>query len=186
MIDLTQSLADAVVVNGKVYRVKTWFKHWLRFQEINNIESAGLESFDWMYEDSIPDDRVAGYTALMEFFRPANPLPRDTGEGNGEKVMDYTIDSGLIYSAFMEQYRIDLVDGLDLSGNKLHWHKFLALVEGLHETHFNDVMEARSWNPSDKSTYEESRQKSKTAWALPQKDTAEDKVERDKFNDRFE
>lgn len=186
MLDLTQSLPDGIVVNGKVYKIKTWFKHWIRFIELSNTGDAGIESFDWIYDGPIPDDRVAGYTAMMEFLKPPHPLPRESGEGNGEKVMDYMIDGGLIYSAFLEQYGLDLVDGMDSCGNKLHWHKFLALVEGLHGTHLNDVMEARSWDPSDRSTYEESRRKSKSAWELPQTITPDEEAAIAKFDNDFE
>lgn len=56
-------------------------------------------------------------------------------------VFDFEYDFEYIYSSFMLDYRIDLID----MQNKLSWKKFIALFEGLSEkTKIREVMNIRS------------------------------------------
>ena len=58
---------------------------------------------------------------------------------NNKKVFDFVQDSELIYAAFMQTYRIDLID------TPLHWWKFQALMSGLpSNTRFSDVVQIRA------------------------------------------
>jgi hypothetical protein len=58
---------------------------------------------------------------------------------NNKKVFDFVQDSELIYAAFMQVYRIDLID------TPLHWWKFQALMSGLpSNTRFSEVVQIRA------------------------------------------
>ena len=102
----------------------------------------------------------------MKFYHPESTLPRSSGKS--EKVLDYIIDSQLIFSAFMEQYRIDLTE-TDENGHfiQMHWHKFLALLSGLHNTKLNDVMGWRCWDGDTKTEYGKQMAKLRASWELP-------------------
>ena len=67
----------------------------------------------------------------------------------------------------------------------LHWHKFLALFEGLQNTKLNTVMEARLYDETDKTSYEDYRKQSREAWSLAGLDRDSKKAEED-FNAAFE
>lgn len=69
------------------------------------------------------------------------------------KLMDFNADADLIYSAFMQTYRIDLID----EQGKLSWYKFKALLNSLPEdTEFMKIVQIRAWKPShDKKKYSE-------------------------------
>ena len=57
----------------------------------------------------------------------------------GKKVFDFIQDSELIYAAFMQTYRIDLID------TPLHWWKFQALMSGLpSNTRFSEIIQIRT------------------------------------------
>ena len=57
----------------------------------------------------------------------------------GKKVFDFIQDSELIYAAFMQTYRIDLID------TPLHWWKFQALMGGLpSNTRFSEIIQIRT------------------------------------------
>ena len=180
MLDLTKysnALPSAIVVEGVAYPVKTWFKHWIRFMEICENGQPDEFNFDFLFVDEIPENKGAAFLALKDFAE--NPLPRPVGKTTGAKAVDYTWDADMIYAAFMQQYGIDLIDNEDL-----HWHKFLALFEGLQNTKLNTVMEARLYDETDKTSYEDYRKQSRESWSLAGLDKDTQKAE-EEFNEAF-
>ena len=104
-------------------------------------------------------------------------------------MLDYVIDSQLIFAAFWEQYGIDLT-ATDENGHflQMHWHKFLALLAGLHGTKLNDVMGWRCWKGDTKTDYGKAMQNLRNAWALPEASEEREQVQKDldSFNSLFE
>ena len=188
MMNLTkENPPEHIEVGGKAYRIKTWFKYWLRFQQICNGKDEE-RNFDFLFVDEIPEDKVAALAALMAFASPQSLLPRSFGE-KGPKILDYTVDADLIYAAFVQQYGIDLMTGKGVDGKPLHWHKFLALMDGLRETKLTDVMDLRSYDSTDRTTYEQWREKSKETWSLEGLGSLDDGDAArmlEEFNERFE
>lgn len=95
-------------------------------------------------------------------------------EGNNTKqIYSYEFDDEYIYSAFMEQYKIDLN-----SIEYLHWWKFKALFNSLNEnTHFAKIMGYRAMNISkikdkEMKSYYKKMQK---LYSLPDMRTPEEK-----------
>lgn len=183
MIDLRKAvLPDDVVVGGRRYGVKTDFHFWISFCEMQR-ESRDVVEYDFLYADmaDVPDDRMAGFEELRRFAFPRNELPRPTGDDDGTVYYDLVKDGDLIYSAFLQQYGIDLVDA------SLHWHKFLALFHGLRETKLTDVMGYRGWKrPSgNMGEYDREMEKLKAAWELEYEMTDEETRKVKKFEDRL-
>ena len=165
MIDLKKAvMPETVEVSGILYPVHTSFKYWLRFLECCAEKGSVPADFDFMYKDLevVPPDRNAGFEALKAFCNPPQQLPRY--DGNEETVIDYAIDADYIYSAFMEQYGIDLV------ASRMHWYKFQALFRGLHDTKLNEIIGYRMWEDHGRKRDEYTRQmeKLKKAWELPE------------------
>lgn len=103
---------------------------------------------------------------------------KDTNQQAGKKekqIYSYEFDAEYIYSAFMEQYNIDLN-----SINYLHWWKFKALFTSLNENVlFSKIMGFRTINLSkikDKSM-KEYYKKMKKIYALPDMRSEEEKEE---------
>ena len=187
MLDLTKynnALPSAIVVEGVAYPVKTWFKHWMRFMQICESGQPEEFNFDFLFvdKDKIPENKEAAFIALKDFATPKALLPRPSGKNPDQKIVDYAVDANLIYSAFMQMYHIDLIDD-----ENLHWHKFLALFEGLQGTKMNTVMEARMYDESDKTSYEEYKRQSRESWSLEGLEKiseTEEAIER--FNEAFD
>lgn len=179
-LDLTKAvLPSTISVGGRTYRIRTWFKHWLRFLEICRNPEEGRD-FSFLFEGDVPEDKAGAFLELEKFASPESELPRPSGESSG-KVIDYGHDGALIYAAFMQQYGIDLIDA-----EGLHWWKFLALMEGLHGTKLNDVMEARMYDPDDKTTYDEAKKKARAAWTLEGLETVAEKSDAEaRFEESF-
>ena len=172
MIDLKKArLPDTIEVDGKLYPIHTSFKYWLCFLELIADNHTPPADFDFMYIQEKPQSRINGLVALVQFCNPPQKLPRTQNDSSStEKAVDYTIDADYIYSAFLEQYGIDLVE------SKIHWYKFLSLFKGLHDTKLNEIIGYRLWeNTSGKrDAYTRQMEKLRSAWELPQEDDEND------------
>ncbi len=177
MIDLTKhSLPNTISVNGREYSIYTDFRIWLRFE--NSLK--GRHEHDQIEIGYLFKNERPVYTDIrniLAFSRPKNELPRPVrGTSSDVTVIDFEIDSDLIYAAFLQQYGIDLVDIPEM-----HWHKFLALLHGLKGTKLDEVMGYRCYEKQhnkDIDPYEELRE----AWTIEPPLTAEEEEELDAFN----
>lgn len=138
-------------------------------------ETKYLSEFDHIYKDDVPEDKGAGLEALISFYYEKKDLPRSDGE-SGERVLDYDIDSDLIYSAILQCY------GIDLYEKQLHWHKVRAMIAGITGTRLNDVMGYRCATSGKSKEVD----RMKRIWSLPEKMSAEDKEALEKFNAQFD
>ena len=101
MLDLAKAvLPSSITVGGRTYKIKTWYKLWIRFLEICRKPDE-LKDFDFLFQGEIPEDKGQAFMELQKFASPEHTLPRPTSDGGG-KVIDYTHDSRLIYAAFMQ------------------------------------------------------------------------------------
>lgn len=180
------ALPSTVEVGGNFYPINTDFRAWLVFDRLIKKEGVLVGEFDYLYLDGAPRDRIAGFNELLNFFSPKKELPRAIGGGNGDRVIDYELDADLIYSAFYQCYKIDLLE-IDKSGHfiPLHWHKFTALLNGLTGTKLNEVMGYRSYNENDKTDYSKQLVQLRNAWRLPEIETEADRKAREEFNALF-
>lgn len=175
-------LPSAIEVGGSFYSIKTDFHWWLRFHNlIKNQKIENFKDIDFLYEDRKPTDRISGYEELLKFLNPEKKLPRQIkAESEGTIVYDFEIDSALIYSAFMEMYHIDLFD------SDMHWWKFLALMDGLHGTRFNDIVSYRCYKKDENESYEQSMEELKMMWEIiPEEEEQKVQSDLDQFNSVF-
>lgn len=179
MLDLTKANAPcAVLVNGAFYAIKTDFRYWLNFSHLIRNENHLLLDFDFLYEEEIPEDRKAGFDALVDFYINKKELPRILAGDSDIEILDYNLDSELIFAAFYEQYGIDLIS----QETRLHWWKFKALLSGLHGTKLNEVMGYRAYNEGAKTDWKQNARENKRRWELPQELTEEEKKELEEFD----
>lgn len=180
-------LPSTIEVEGDFFSINTDFRAWLKFDRLLKNEELTYLDLDYLYILEKPDDRQKGFEKLLKFFNPPAELPRKMGGGNGDPVIDYELDGDLIYSAFLEVYNIDLL-ATDGNGHALpiHWHKFLALLNGLHDTRLNEVMSYRAYDPNDKDDYQKQYTKLKNAWKIPTRESKAAREQREKFNALFE
>lgn len=181
MIDLTAkgSLPSAILVEGREFPVFTDFRVWMRFEiSLTKMGPHDTIPVDYLFPGDKP--RYCNIRDLLAFSRPENVLPRQVFGRSDVVVIDYELDSDLIYSAFLGQYGIDLVDV-----EHLHWHKFLALLAGVNDsTKLREVMGYRCY---EKSTEKEDvwRLKLKRAWEI-ERVSMEEKAELEEFSSLFQ
>lgn len=181
MIDLTnKGLPNVITINGKPFSIYTDYRVWMKF-EISIVHSrmSGADGVDigYLFKNERPTH--CDVTDLFVFSRPKNVLPRDIGGQSDVIVLDYELDSDLIYAAFLGQYGIDLIDV-----KELHWHKFLALLRGLNEgTTLRQVMQYRSYEKNT-DKHMDPYQKLRDMWEI-ERISADEQAEIDKINDMF-
>jgi hypothetical protein len=180
VIDLTKpnALPDTITVDGREFKVYTDFRVWIRFEiSLTKMRRGELLPVEYLFPGDMPN--YCDINSLLEFSRPKNELPRQIFGNSDVIVLDYELDSDLIYSAFLGQYSIDLVEV-----EHLHWHKFLALLSGLNDsTRLREVMGYRCY---EKSTEKEEvwREKLRRAWEIDRM-SAEEREELDEFSRLF-
>lgn len=178
MIDLTKrALPNTVMVGGRAYSIYTDFRLWMRFEiAVSKLQHGETIDISYLFKNDMPI--YCDLTELFAFSRPESPLPRQISHSD-VIVLDYELDSDLIFAAFLGQYGIDLCDI-----KELHWHKFLALLGGLNEsTKLREVMGYRCYQKSDekKDPYEELRR----AWEIELPMSEEKQAELEDFNKIF-
>lgn len=183
MIDLTKkSLPNTVVVGGRDFSIYTDFRTWLRFSiEFEEWEQSGFQGLleiGYLFKDKIPVfECVEDYIGILKFAFPRSVVPRNTGET--EDVLYFQYDGDYLYSAFMEQYGIDLLE------TELHWHKFNALLKGLNNTKMNEIMEFRSYTGEKVKDMNSQYRRLKELWTPPEEETEEEKEAEERFNNYF-
>lgn len=99
-----------------------------------------------LFKDEIPTPKEA-FECIQWFL---NGWQHDHhGKGGGSSAMDFNIDQGRIYSAFMSQYKIDL------NREDMHFWKFMYLLTNLEECSFTRVIDIRTKKLNGKMSSEE-------------------------------
>lgn len=146
-----------------------------KIDEKNKVEQAlRLYYYDL---SKIPDIKKAIDEIVWFYACGKNKKVDNKTENNNNKekkqIYSYEFDAEYIYSAFLQQYKIDLN-----SIRYMHWWKFKALMENLNEdTQFVKIMGYRALDISKiKDKEEKARYKRlKKIYALPDMRTTEQK-----------
>ena len=181
MIDLTnKGLPNVIEINGKPFSIYTDFRVWMRFEiSVVHLKLEGGNGLDVGYLFKNERPTFFDISDLFVFSRPKNVLPREIGHGSDVIALDYEIDSDLIYSAFLGQYGIDLIDI-----EELHWHKFLALLRGLNDsTLLRQVMQYRCYEKTSRKDVDP-YEKLRDMWSI-EYITKEEQDEIDQVNAMF-
>lgn len=164
-------------------RIRTDFRESIKFEllmqdsKIDKREKIMLALKLYYYDISKIKDIKKAVEDMLWFYRCGNNDKKEKSEEDAEEnvkqIYSYEFDDEYIYSAFMEQYKIDLN-----SIRYLHWWKFKALFNSLNEkTQFIKIMGYRAMNLSKikdkemKSNYK----KMQKLYALPDMRTEEEK-----------
>lgn len=143
---LTEPIEDIVRVGKKNYRINAAFDTVLEVQRLYNEElpdmvklNQALKMFGIRKPEKHP---VRERAELLEaIFKQCVSIRQRPSVKQAAPIFDFAEDGEYIYSSFMLDYGIDLVD----YQGKLHWKKFIALFQGLSEqTKIREVMRIRS------------------------------------------
>lgn len=124
MKSFSLSSLDALPESVEDCAVNTDFRVILRIFRMLSDPEINDDDKPWLLRRMFFADKVpAQAEKRFEWFIGCG---REKGEPSGERDFDYEQDAAEIYSAFRQVYGIDLMDI-----EKLHWWRFLPLLEGL-------------------------------------------------------
>lgn len=159
-------------------KIRSDFRESIKFEllmqdnRINDNEKIPMALSLYYYE--VPNDIVKAIEDMLWFYRCGKEIKTSQKEtGEARQIYSYEFDDELIYSAFKDQYNIDLN-----SIKHLHWWKFKAMFEGLKQD--NKIVEIMGYRAIDlgkiKDKEERTRYKKlKKIYALPDMRTQEQK-----------
>lgn len=139
---LIDSTPTSILAGAHEYEIKTDFRivlAWLRVLESDDEESEkiaktlslfGIEEF---YKEDLPE-LISQLNAFV-----VRGEDKEKDKKKEEKMFDLLVDSGRIFAAFFQIYRINL------STARMHWWKFMELLEGLPTgTRLSEVVSIRA------------------------------------------
>ena len=169
-----------VSIDNKEYKINTDFRISMMFENLmqdrNYKENEKIALAMHLYYPIAPENIEGAVERLLWFYRCGKELDEEVaGNKDTEKVEDvysFEHDDEYIYSAFLDQYNIDLQD------DNLHWWKFRALFKGLKEDNLiNKIMGYRATKITDDMTDKEKAyyRKMKEIYKIPDNRTKEEK-----------
>lgn len=151
MLSLTDDLTEIISYQGHDYPIDLAFDNVLRFYQLlddTDFDESEkiIAAFHIFFDVEIPEDPefLIGVFKRLGEYVSSNPYGSDTEGQQGDiapvRYFSFQQDAEAIYSSFMFQYGIDLID----QQGKLHWDKFKALLDGLGpETQFRRIVSIR-------------------------------------------
>ena len=175
-------LVDKLPTEYEGLKIETNFRSFILFELL--MQDKEIEKEDKiflalnLFFEELPKDIKKGISAILWFYSKGKHKNDEVVEKNNKKkknkkIYSYEHDSDLIYTAFLDQY------GLDLNEiNYLHWFKFKAMFEGLKSD--NKLCEIMGYRAIDVSKIKDKEEKKKykklqREYALPDDRTDEEK-----------
>lgn len=172
---LTEPLPTSLIVKGQECPIRYDFRTWIKVSMamascVENISQI-VKILKLVYI-SVPPNLEEALVQVMKFCSRSSKISKSSKERSNQNVFDYEYDADIIFSSFMQQYRIDLTT------SDMHWWTFKALLEGLSEdTRFAKAVQYRTMDLSkikDKDT-RKFYADMKRVYALPDNRTEQEK-----------
>lgn len=179
LIDL---LPTEIEIDGNRYSINSDFRTSILFEELMQSGEISQEDKGYMalelYYEEIPENISLAVEKMLWFYKcgkEEKEVKSGVGSNNQKQIYSFEYDDCYIYSAFLDQYRIDLQDI-----EYLHWWKFKAMFKSLKEDNkISKIMGYRAMTINDDMTDSEKKhyRELKNVYALPDLRTAEEKEE---------
>lgn len=134
------------------FRNSAIFELMMADNELN--EKQKIEQALKLYYPKIPQNINLAVEQLLWFYRCGKDIVTSSGSGKGKstQIYDFEFDDNYIYSAFLDQYNIDLQDI-----ENLHWWKFKAMFKSLKED--NEIVKIMGYRSMDLSKIKDKDEK---------------------------
>lgn len=157
---LIDILPETVKINGEEYKINSDFRTSILFEllmqdpEIDAKERI-MQALR-LYYPTIPKDVNKSVDMLLWFYRCGKDISlnssKGAGKGKSTQIYSFDFDDDYIYSAFLDQYGIDLQDI-----EYLHWWKFKAMFKSLKKD--NEIVKIMRYRSMDLSKIKDKEQR---------------------------
>lgn len=172
--DISQTVKEKIKEDFDTnFRTTILFELLMQDNEISN-EAKIIQALK-LYYKKIPKDIKTSIENILWFYSGGKEkkILQETQKENTKQIYSYEFDAEYIYSAFIDQYNINLQ-----TIEYLHWWEFKAMFQGLKEDNLIvKIMGYRSINLGEIKDKEEKKyyKKLKKLYALPDMRTEEQK-----------
>lgn len=182
LIDIVPTV---VCIDGIEYEINSDFRTSILFelmmQDTELTDKDKIINALELYYPIIPDNSEKAIKAIMWFYRGGKDIVESNGKSKGKsitQIYSYKYDDDYIYSAFLDQYGVDLQD-IDY----LHWWKFKAMFKALKED--NMIVKIMGYRSVDLSKIKDKEQRNhyKTMKDLYKIPAIMSRNEKEKIND---
>lgn len=157
---LVDLLPEKVTIDNKKYKINSDFRSSILFELLMQDNSVREEDKIFMalqlYYPVIPTDINLAIEKMLWFYRCGKDISKSKGNGKSKsstQIYSFEHDDDYIYSAYLDQYSIDLQDI-----EYLHWWKFKAMFRALKED--NMIVKIMGYRSMDLSKIKDKEQKS--------------------------
>lgn len=173
---MTDLLTDALPTTWEGRRIDPDFRHMVWLLNTYRRAETDEEKVQLMHDaaerffaEPVSDPQLPdAFASLMRFFRGCaddapGGEPPEADAGAGEITLDYHCDAAYVLGAFQQAY------GIDLTTDKVHWWRFMALMQALpQETALSQILQIRTtdtseMDPATRQRYEAAKER----YALP-------------------
>jgi len=136
------------------FRTSMLFELMMGDKDLNNKQK--IEHAIMLYYHEIPHNINGAIDQILWFYRcdKAVNISNKSGQDKRNQIYDFNFDDDYIYSAFLDQYNIDLQDIKDL-----HWWKFKAMFKSLKED--NEIVKIMGYRSMDLSKIKDKDEKAR-------------------------
>ncbi|AVP66030.1 hypothetical protein C3B64_17995 [Clostridium botulinum] len=155
LIDLVPTTIEIEDVEYKInsdFRTSILFELLMQDNELSE-EDKIMQALQ-LYYPVIPSNINEAVEQMLWFYRCGKDIipSKGTGKGKSTQIYNFEYDDDYIYSAFLDQYRIDLQDI-----EYLHWWKFKAMFKALKED--NEIVKIMGYRSMDLSKIKDKEEK---------------------------
>ncbi len=127
-------MPNALLIDGDIYPICTDFRAGIEYQI--KVAAGSLTATDFYtiwFPGPQPENFEAAFEAVSRFYRRKDePPPQEDQDRKGPTAYDFAVDADAICAEFQRQY------GIDLTTAKMHWWRFMALLDGLYSYSFSE------------------------------------------------
>ncbi|MDU2670403.1 MAG: bacteriophage Gp15 family protein [Clostridium sp.] len=157
LVDLVPTIVN---IDNKEYEINSDFRTSILFELLMQDGTIGEDDKIFMalqlYYPDIPENIKKAIEQMLWFYRCGKDVSSSKGNGKSKgvtQIYSFEYDDDYIYSAFLDQYNIDLQDI-----EYLHWWKFKALFKALKDD--NMIVKIMGYRSMDLSKVKDKEQKS--------------------------
>lgn len=178
---LIDILPNKVTIDGEDYEINSDFRTSILFelltQDTELSEKDKIIQALELYYPVLPKNLNEAVEKLLWFYRCGKDEVKlkNKGTGKSTNVYSFECDDDYIYSAYLDQYGVDLQD-IDY----LHWWKFKAMFKALKED--NELVKIMGYRATDLSKIKDKEQKAyykkmKKIYEIPISKDEQEKIE---------
>ena len=178
MIKLYEGLPQGVTVDGRFYRLNLGFKNVLKMLEILDDENLTITARDYLALECV----LSRPRNVNKVLPAVKALLFEKRPQTGEKLTSFEQDAGLIRTAFLQEYKIDLFR------ENIHWLQFIELLQNLPGgNRYEEILGIRARPIPEATKYNQKERewlikaKGQVALQMTEKER-EEKYSRDVFN----